>query len=54
MNCLIEISHGLMARSFALLDRYTCSMPWDVLYFNSIVSDLARYGSDHLPISIAN
>jgi endonuclease/exonuclease/phosphatase family metal-dependent hydrolase len=37
-------------RQFALIDRFLCSIQWDTMYQNSIVRDLAKYGSDHCPL----
>jgi hypothetical protein len=37
-------------RQFALLDRFICRLEWDSLYNDSMVRDLAKYGSDHCPL----
>jgi hypothetical protein len=41
-------------RSYALLDRFFCSLSWDNIYPHCMVKDLSRYGSDHYPIILCS
>jgi hypothetical protein len=50
MICLIKKITWTNGRHSALLDRFLCSMQWDSSYSQSVVRDLAKYGSDHCPL----